>query len=122
MKIKTILTATLVAGLFAGCAAPHHASQAELAAQARISRADAEKIALAQAPTGTVKEAELEKEHGKLVWSFDIAVPGTPDITEVLVDANTGAVVAVEKETLEQQKKEKDEDAGKEKKDKNDKD
>lgn len=37
-----------------------------------------------------MKEAELEEELGKLVWSFDIARPGTRNITEVLVDAITG--------------------------------
>ena len=46
-----------------------------------------------QAPNGTIKESELEKEHGKLIWSFDIATPGTTDITEVNVDAITGKVV-----------------------------
>ncbi len=69
---------------------------------AKLSRADAEEIALTRAPGGTVKESELgelEKEHGKLVWSFDIATPGTNDITEVQVDAVTGEVVSVEKET-----------------------
>jgi hypothetical protein len=84
--------------------------QAKLAAQAKVSRADAEKTALAKAPNGTVKEAELEKEKGKLIWSFDIATPGTQDITEVGVDAITGAIVSVEKETPKQQAKEKDED------------
>ena len=40
----------------------------------------------------------MEKEHGKLIWSFDIATPDTKDITEVNVDAITGDVVSVEKE------------------------
>ena len=53
--------------------------------------------ALAKAPGGTVKEGELEKEKGKLIWSFDIATPDTRDITEVNVDAITGQVVSVEK-------------------------
>jgi len=46
-----------------------------------------------------VQSSELEEEKGKLVWSFDIATPGTKDITEVLVDALTGQVVSTEKET-----------------------
>lgn len=51
-----------------------------------------------------MKESELEKEHGKR--SFDIATPGTSDITEVQVDAVTGEVVSVEKETVAQQQAE----------------
>ena len=46
-----------------------------------------------------MKESELEKEHGRLVWSFDIAMPGTNVVTEVQVDAMTGEIVSVEKET-----------------------
>ena len=76
----------------------------------KLSRAEAEKDALTRAAGGTVKESELEKEHGRLVWSFDIATPGTNDITEVQVDAVTGEVVSVEKETPAQQQAEKKKD------------
>ena len=62
------------------------------------------------APHGTIKSAEIENERGKLVWSFDISTPGTRDITEVLVDANTGTIVSVARETLEQQAAEAQED------------
>jgi uncharacterized membrane protein YkoI len=62
----------------------------------KLTRAKAQKIALAKAP-GTVESAELEKEHGKLVWSFDIK--SKTGITEVLVNANDGSIVAVEHET-----------------------
>jgi hypothetical protein len=120
MKIKTIVCSVLAAGLAAGCMSERHArheSQAELQAQAKITRADAEKIALSKAPNGTIKEAELEKEKGKLIWSFDIAMPGTRDITEVNVDAITGEVVSVEHETTAQQAKEKQKDKEDEEKD-----
>ncbi len=46
-----------------------------------------------------MKEGELEEENGKLVWSFDIARPGTRNITEVQVDAITGKVVSTKIET-----------------------
>ncbi len=58
------------------------------------------------APGGTIRESELEHEHGKLVWSFDIATPWTTDITEVQVDAVTGEIVSVETETPGQQEAE----------------
>lgn len=63
----------------------------------KLTRAQAQKIALARAP-GTIESAELEKEHGKLVWSFDIRTNKT-GITEILVNANDGAIVAVQHET-----------------------
>ena len=46
-----------------------------------------------------------------MLWSFDIATPGTKDITEVQVDAMTGAVLDIAKETVADQEKEKKEDA-----------
>ena len=117
MKIKFLATSILTVVLLAGCASEQQ-QQARLQAQAKVSRADAEKTALAKAPNGTIKEGELEKEHGKLIWSFDIATPDSKDITEVAVNAMTGEVVSVEKETPKQQAKEKDEDAKKGGKDK----
>jgi uncharacterized membrane protein YkoI len=119
MKIKWIIFSALAATLLTGCISvkckcecekkEHHnkeAKQAKLMAEAKVSRADAEKIALGKAPNGTVKEGELEKEHGKLIWSFDITTPDTKDITEVNVDAITGDVVSVEKESAESEAKE----------------
>lgn len=94
---RTTTTTLLAAALALSCAT----TQA-----AKLSRVDAERVALTRAPGGTVKESELEKEHGRLVWSFDIATPGTSDITEVQVDAVTGEVVSVEKETVAQQQAE----------------
>ena len=116
MKAKSILTSTLALALFTvgiiGCATEAQ-KQAKLAAQAKVSRAAAEQTALSKVPGGTIKEAELEKEDGKLVWSFDITTPGDKDITEVLVDANSGAVVSVEKEKAEDEAKEKAEESKK---------
>lgn len=66
---------------------------------AKISRSGAERAALARVPNGVIKEGELEKEHGRLIWSFDIASSGSKDITEVHVDAMTGEVIATEKES-----------------------
>lgn len=108
MRIKTTIGLLLVAGILtvvgSGCAT--HKSQAELQAKAKISQAEAQQTALAKVPGGTVKESELEMEHGKLVWSFDIATPGTKDITEILVDAVTGQIAGVEHETPDQQAQE----------------
>ena len=98
-----LLGLALAGLLTSGCAT----SEAKLQAQAKVSRAEAEKTALGKVPGGTIKEGELEKEHGKLIWSFDIATPGTKNITEVHVDANTGLIVGTEIETPSDQEKEK---------------
>ena len=110
MKMKTILWGILAAGLLAGCETEksEQAKQAALEGQAKISKVDAQQTALQQVPNGTVKEAEIEKEHGKLIWSFDIAIPDSKDIKEVAVDALTGQVVSIETETAEQESREKD--------------
>lgn len=111
MKTKLIIGGMLAAALVVigtgGCATEKQ-EQAELQAQAKISMEQAQATALAKVPGGTVKDSELEKEKGKLIWSFDIATPGSKDITEIAVDAMTGDVVSVEKETPEEQAKEKD--------------
>ena len=114
MKYKAILCTLLTAALGAGCAsekAEHQdkqEQQAKLAAEAKVSQADAQKTALEKVPGGTVKECEIEKEHGRLVWSFDIAPADSKDIKEVEVDAATGEVVAVETESAAAEAKEKD--------------
>ena len=67
MKIKNILVVTLAAFVFAACESEkgEQNDHARLEAQAKVSKADAQATALAKAPDGTVKECELEKEHGK---------------------------------------------------------
>jgi hypothetical protein len=81
-----------------------------VAANTTVSRAQAEKTALARVPTGVVKSAELEKEHGLMVWSFDIATPSSKDIHEIQVDATSGKVVRTEVETPSDQAKERQAD------------
>ena len=87
--------------LMAGCECEKSCHKgSKLEGKAKVGKEEATKIALAKAPGGTVKESELENEKGKLIWSFDISMTGTKDITEVNVDANSGEVVAVEHENV----------------------
>jgi len=110
MKIKHLIGSGLIVLALAGCATERHesseAKQARYLAEARVSQADARATALAQVSNGAVRESELEKEHGKLIWSFDIATPNTTVITEVNVDAMTGKVVSIEHEKAEDEAKE----------------
>jgi hypothetical protein len=123
MQTKIVVTGILAAALFAvggtGCATEQ--SQADLMAQAKISKETAQQAALAKVPGGTIKDGELEKEKGKLIWSFDISIPDSKDIKEVAVDALTGDVVSVDTETAADQAKEAAEDAAAAKKKKGDK-
>jgi len=99
------LTLGIVLG-FAVAAFAAQPSQDELMTQAKITKADAEQIALAKVSRGIVKSAEIEKEKGRIVWSFDIARSGTRDITEILVDAKTGKIFSIQTESPRDQAKE----------------
>jgi len=81
-------------------------SQAALQKEAKISEATARVTALKEVPNGTVKSSELEREHGKLIYSFDITVPGKTGIDEVNVNAIDGSVVARSHEGAKAEKKE----------------
>jgi hypothetical protein len=106
-RIIRSVPAMLAVLLILGAAVAQKTTQADLEKQAKITKEEATKTALARVPGGTVKESELEKEKGKLVWSFDIATANTKDITEVQVDAVSGKIVSVEKETPKSEAKEK---------------
>jgi hypothetical protein len=70
-----------------------HETREELQAEAKIPMETARSTALAHVKDGTVKSEELEREHGRLVYSFDISQPGRPGVDEVNVDAKTGKLV-----------------------------
>jgi len=63
----------------------------------KINAKQARAIALTKA-SGKIESEELEREEGKLVWSFDIRT-SNKTITEVWVDANDGKIVKTELET-----------------------
>jgi hypothetical protein len=69
-----------------------------LLAQATVRPDAALRTALARVPGGRVREAEIEMERRRLVYSFEFTVPGAKAVREVVVDAKTGAVLAVEDE------------------------
>ncbi len=114
---KLTFTLALLAGMVAVSSATTFAQEKEekeektsskVAMKAKITMDAARSIALAKAP-GKVEGEELEKEKGKLVYSFDIRNDkGT--ISEVWVDAKTGKVVKVEEENAAAEAKEKKED------------
>ena len=81
-------------------------TQAALQKEAKISEATARATALKEVPNGTVKSSELEREGGKLIYSYDITVAGKTGIDEVNVNAIDGTVVAKQHETPKAEKAE----------------
>lgn len=109
LMFYAILFAVLVGGAAFAAASPNTSAtqssnqsssesglQERLARQAKITMEQARATALNRAQ-GNVESGELEREHGRLVYSFDIRnARGT--ITEVQVSAITGRIVRVEHE------------------------
>jgi uncharacterized membrane protein YkoI len=83
------------------------AAKPEYRTQAKITPEVATANALARVPGGRVEEAELEKEHGRLVYSFDIHNPKHKGVDEVQVDARSGKVVSLKHESPEAEAREK---------------
>jgi hypothetical protein len=81
-------------------------SDAQLNGLAKVSQAQAEKLAVARVTgKGSVSTAsgELEAEHGCLVWSFDLQIKGRPGVEEIQVDAGNGKVLSVKHESARQE-------------------
>lgn len=66
-------------------------------AQAKIGAEQARETALRAVP-GAIKESDLETEHGRLIYSFEIKRPGERGITEVNVSAMDGSIVNIHRE------------------------
>lgn len=82
------------------------------AAKPKIGMAKARAIALKRSP-GTIKSGELETEHRQLVYSFDIKKKNG-SISEVQVNAYSGKIVSVTKESAKKEAaEEKEEGKGK---------
>src|SRR6476620_5998359 len=81
-------------------------NETELLKQARVTKHQAKKIALARVKRGAIKRVELEKENGVLILSVDIAQPPKKDLTDVWVDATTGKITFFYNDTATTEKKE----------------
>lgn len=78
----------------------------QLTSLAKVSQAEAEKVAVArlhEKAVVSVASAELEAEHGCLIWSFDLRVAGKSGVKEVQVDAGDGKVLSVKHESGRQE-------------------
>ena len=73
---------------------------------ARVGEHAARLTAQAKVPRGRVEAVEIEREAKHLQYSYDVKVPGQAGITEVNVDAMTGAVLGVHREVAADEAKE----------------
>src|SRR5690349_9477930 len=92
MKFPSILATLALAGGVLAAAAPAlaYAGQ-QYASQTNISIGKARVLALKAVPGGTITDQELEKENGRLRYSFDVRIHGQTH--EVGVDAKTGKIL-----------------------------
>jgi uncharacterized membrane protein YkoI len=68
----------------------------------KMTQVDAQRTALASfkdPSKASVKESELEVDHGCLIWSFDIEIAGGTGIQEVQMDAGSGKVLSSKHES-----------------------
>ena len=66
---------------------------AKLVKAAKVKEADAVAMARKALPHAEIASAELEREGGKLIYSFDMKTPGKDGIDEINIDAITGQQV-----------------------------
>ena len=82
---------------------------ADLAKTAKVTIQDAIKTA-SDKIAGTVVEAELERKHGKIIWEVEI-MRADGKVTEVHIDAASGAVIDTEEKKSKEKKHEKKKEA-----------
>ena len=109
MRTLGIITAGVVGLLFAlgssAWADDKEGKITDLVKDAKVTIDQAIKTASEKVP-GTVVEAELEKKHGKTVWEVEV-LGADGNVTEVHIDAATGAVIDTEAKKDEKKKGEK---------------
>lgn len=99
MKINRKAAVGMAAAL--GVAALTANAMADPKSNPRVTEEEAKSLALSAVP-GSVQEAELEDEKGKSVYSVEIQPTGGGNRQEVLIDSETGEVIAIEAGDTEQ--------------------
>ncbi len=77
--------------------ATEDASRKQMLKEAKVDRTHAELIAVSRARSGKATSSKIERSHGRLVWTVQIALPNN-GATQVQVNALTGKVVAIKPE------------------------
>jgi peptidase YpeB-like protein len=105
MKTLISMLAFLLVAVAPLASASTKSEQAALQKEAKISMKHARSIALKAAP-GTIASEELERENGRLIYSFDIKNK-KGEVTEVNVNAMNGEVVDTHHESAAKEAAEK---------------
>ena len=113
LSITAITAFLILAPANAGASNPadQAADQAKLQKEAKISMDEAKEIALKHVHNGKIESSELEREHGKLIYSFDVREEGRKDVTEVNVNAKDGKIVGIHHENAKKEATEKKQEA-----------
>ena len=96
MRNRLAAVCTIALGMAVGVASAQSPRRTANNEHPKISMKQARTTALAR-EQGTIKSSELEREHSRLIYSFDIQTKH--GIREVNVDAMTGKVVEDSKES-----------------------
>ena len=106
MRIRHVVpAAAALCGLLALTATAQSArpakaeTQAALLKEATMTMANARAMALRTVQHAKIQAGEIEREGGKLIYSFDMKVAGKSGIDEVNIDAMTSKLVSVNHET-----------------------
>lgn len=91
--LAAVATVVLAGAAGAQGTSPKSDLPANLVRQAKISLDSARTIAKARLPRTTVQSEELERENGRLIYSFDMKTAGKSGIDEVNVNALNGKIV-----------------------------
>ena len=97
---------TAVVAMSAQAQAPAKETQAQLEKEAKITMKEARALAMHTVPKAKVEAGEIEREGGKLIYSFDMKTAGKSGIDEVNIDAMTGKVISNAHETPKMEAKE----------------
>jgi uncharacterized membrane protein YkoI len=115
LVVLAIATSAAAAGAQQSTHKPrHHANvetQGQLEKEAKITMAQARALATKTVPGAQIQAGEIEREGGKLIYSFDMKTNGKTGIDEVNIDAMTGTVIGNQHETPKAEKAEAKADA-----------
>ena len=107
---ESLMTASSAYAVACSVKAKKGTPQSDLEKLAKITKDQAQKKAIASIKAKEkpdVAEGELELERGCVVYSFDLREPGKKGVSEVIVDAGTGKILARKHESEKKEAAEK---------------
>ena len=111
MPLAAVILSAATVGAQAAKAPKKVETQAALQKEAKMTMADARALAQKTVPSAKIQAGEIEREGGKLIYSFDMKVPGKSGIDEVNIDAMTSQLISNKHETAKAERAEAKADA-----------